>query len=108
MTNSKSEMKWQKVQMTSEELWVKLELCESREDELKLLDEWRDSEIARAPQWISVEDKLPDENRDYLCAFDDGTIETYPFDAVEHLCIWGSNSGRFGVTHWMELPEPPK
>ncbi len=66
-------------------------------------------------EWISVDERLPEELGKYICYFSDGSIETYDFE--------GLDDGRYGitdvgvgfeatkdwhVTHWMPLPEPPK
>ena len=49
-------------------------------------------------EWISVEERLPDENSDFI---------TYCADGV----VGVSNCGFYGfphdVTHWMPLPPPP-
>jgi len=59
------------------------------------------------PNWISVEDKLPEENQNviayngvfneiHLCDFHDGIFEDFygPFDGT--------------ITHWMQLPQAPR
>ncbi|CAM0006263.1 hypothetical protein VPHK375_0004 [Vibrio phage K375] len=66
-------------------------------------------------KWISVDERLPDEVGKYLCAFSDGTVESFDFDKAD--------DGRYGitdvgnefyscrqwqVTHWMELPKHPE
>lgn len=63
--------------------------------------------------WISVKDRLPDEETEYLCWFGD-----YYFGAFARVCRWNKIRGAFWcysdnakwpfVTHWMPLPEPPK
>ena len=81
-----------------------------------------------ANEWISVKDRLPDENGKYLCADYSKTFERY---FIEVLCFTKDlhevdelnekgESGFFefdgmwdyieheSVTHWMPLPEPPK
>ena len=84
-----------------------------------------------ANEWISVKDRLPDENGQYLCAdysktFSKYFIEVlyfsknlYKVDEFEFKNKKGK-SGFYGydsnwghaeyewVTHWMPLPEPPK
>lgn len=69
--------------------------------------------------WISVEDELP-ELRDYsvLAFFDNGAIdmvhiEDYFADITAGLDENGTQLytkwyKTAGVTHWMELPEPPQ
>ena len=67
-------------------------------------------------QWISVEDKLPDENADVIVFANDivnGFVET----ACYYVCPeylsggWREENGdpyEPIVTHWMPLPTPPK
>jgi len=60
--------------------------------------------------WISVKERLPEDDKFYLCAKDIGVLVfccsysqnikawlPYPYPRPEE-----------GITHWMELPEPPK
>lgn len=74
------------------------------------------NDIARFPSavgWISVKDRMPDKNGQYLCWFGKNTIAKGAAIAT-YLGMWKS----FGslesletypnVTHWMPLPEPPK
>jgi hypothetical protein len=54
--------------------------------------------------WISVEDRLPDEFKSYLCMTNMGIqIELY-HPKYKHFCV------SFGkkVTDWMPLPSPPE
>ena len=74
-----------------------------------------------APQWISVDDRLPD-NKEYDWVLaqvveDNGfmhipTVMEYrqsKNDWFEETYGWLSDhNGVFTVTHWMPLPEPPK
>ena len=63
--------------------------------------------------WISVKDRLPDEETEYLCWFGD-----FPMGAFARVCRWNKIRGAFWcysdnvkwafVTHWMPLPEAPK
>ena len=61
----------------------------------------------RLPQWIPVEERLPEENEQviayngvyneiHLCDYHDGMFEDYfgPFNGT--------------ITHWMPLPHPPR
>ena len=58
-------------------------------------------------QWISVEDRLPDDDKLYLIIID------YPQDDILLSYYDVANSQFYaedytvGVTHWMPLPEPP-
>ena len=72
----------------------------------------------RKQEWISVEERLPEDNGDELIVCtEDGFVGAARFTAVieEGFC-WMENEGSDfydgdlieGVTHWMPLPEPPK
>ena len=80
------------------------------------------------PQWISVNDRLPEEDKDYLVitndfgsrqgvdirwfAKDGETVDEY--ELAGQKCLWYFYDSEYGyvstnsVTHWMPLPEPPK
>lgn len=88
-----------------------MEYCNNLKD--KTIDA---NDIARFPtavSWISVKDRMPDKNGQYLCWFGKNTIAKGAAIAT-YLEMWKS----FGslesletypnVTHWMPLPEPPK
>ena len=75
-------------------------------------------------KWVSVKDKLPKKNNDYLCVLNTHTIsvcsfahnlkkvDKYDFDAKKS--GWYDYDSEWGyyeitnVTHWMPLPELPK
>ena len=79
-----------------------------------------DENVGRKSEWISVEERLPDNCRAVLVALEGLTIGGAPAMVI------GSYSGgfwmvadadgthyltkymRYKVTHWMPLPEPPK
>ena len=52
-------------------------------------------------EWISVEDRLPDEYEQVL-AYCKGDV----LDQCE--CIFLQDFSDWNVTHWQSLPEPPK
>ena len=66
---------------------------------------------ARVPEWISVDDRLPEEDGYYLCC-----IKSSLFPDRVYIDILECDKGSFEeghiytdtVTHWMPLPEPPK
>ena len=96
-----------------------MEYCNNLKD--KTIDA---NDIARFPTavgWISVKDKLPENNAVCLTyspkgkmrvaeAFLPSSLPNSKYDTME--CWWsthGSGGMRFvAVTHWMPLPEPPK
>ena len=59
-------------------------------------------------EWISVNDRLPEKEGEYITYTDKGEIH---FDCF---CIYPNHGTKFWVggngkvTHWMPLPEPPK
>lgn len=61
-----------------------------------------------APQWISVKDRLPDDN-DRVIAFRPYEAEV---SAYRYCVKWGwslkTSMSYNGITHWMPLPKPPK
>lgn len=72
--------------------------------------------VAAAPAWISVEDRLPEDETEVLCWYRDENGEYYCTLGWYHRTNYGAGwttdaeiSGYFGcVTHWMPLPEPPE
>jgi hypothetical protein len=71
----------------------------------------------RKQEWISVEDRLPTEQREVLAyyGFDNGdgdlgmmftgVLTYFAYDKKPH---FQHEDLRLRVTHWMPLPEPPK
>ena len=66
---------------------------------------------ASVPQWISVDDRLPENDSDvlaYLQIGEEGRI--YPANYAKGVwfdCIFNTPVTE-STTHWMPLPEPPK
>ena len=61
----------------------------------------------RKQEWISVDERLPEESKSYLCFgywTDDKTCGIYI--VLYSCCEWMSYSD-FVITHWMPLPEAP-
>jgi len=71
---------------------------------------------AAAPQWISVEDRLPEignrRSKDVLILDEYGEMSVEPFEIINNEIVveWGEAGARplSDFTHWMPLPEPPK
>ena len=65
----------------------------------------------RVPQWISVDDRLPEDDSDtlaYLQIGEEGRI--YPANYAKGVwfdCIFNTPVTE-STTHWMPLPQPPK
>ncbi len=58
-------------------------------------------------EWVSVEERLPEDYQRVLCLFESGTMEVSFRASVKGFCYEGfKQTGK--VTHWMPLPEPPK
>ena len=83
-------------------------------------------EEARQMRWIPVEERLPEEQGQYI-VFVDGKVTTDFYWVCEDIKWWLSYNGGFNalyidpysskpkreppyprVTHWMPLPQPPK
>ena len=56
-------------------------------------------------EWISVEDRLPEENTTVIVATDNGIVFQclYAYDGWN---LWDGNE--VNITHWQYLPQPPK
>lgn len=88
--------------------------CESPMYSLKQFCWWLDDAPTVATdtnvpgKWISVGDRLPEKNGDYLAYTRDGIVWPYFFTASSG--VWEDTLGYSTdtVTHWMPLPAPPK
>ena len=67
----------------------------------------------KAPQWVSVEERMPEESGRYICWFGKNQV-LKGAEIVMYVDEWkafGSLKSleRYpNITHWMPLPEPPK
>ena len=61
-------------------------------------------------EWISFDDVKPEDGQSVLGITTEGEMEVYQFDAnwQNCLCRYGGNMKVFNITHWCELPQPPK
>ncbi len=57
-----------------------------------------------APQWISVKDRLPEKNGNYLVCTKAMSVFTTHYWTDE--TRWSHYTNH--ITHWMPLPDPPK
>ncbi len=75
-----------------------------------------DCPLSPAPEWISVEERLPEDEKPVVARYGFvsshttgqyfvGTLPYFAFDPVPH---WQHESMGLHVTHWMPLPEPPE
>lgn len=66
--------------------------------------------LPKLGEWISVKDRLPEDNTDVL-VYHGSLISIYSYMGHNE---WEDDYGYFsrtdddGITHWMPLPEPPK
>ena len=65
--------------------------------------------FAKASEWISVKDRLPEDDRNVL-VYDDHDIQFWVAWHDECHNNWYTQEGEsvYGVSHWMPLPQPPK
>ena len=56
-------------------------------------------------EWVSVKDKLPEENTTVIVATDNGIVFQclYAYDGWD---LWDDND--VNITHWQPMPQPPK
>lgn len=64
----------------------------------------------KVPRWIPVTERLPERSGKYLVCTNRGNVYqtkfySYPEEAGGH---WGQKDKGKSITHWMELPKPPK
>lgn len=97
-----------------------VEILKQAPFEGKVLDEWWWEEKIRiiadhlisngvtVQEWISVDERLPDDN-DRVIAFRPNESET---SAYKYCVMWGwsvkASLKHRGITHWMDMPQPPK
>ena len=62
-------------------------------------------------EWISVDDRLPEDGVRVLAAHDDGVVRIGICRGYFPAVVSKNHTKTFGiaeVTHWMQLPAPPK
>ena len=60
--------------------------------------------------WIKVDDRMPDKDGHYLVYCDNGQIHEASYSALRkaHWLDPVEEYEVYSVTHWMNMPEPPK
>lgn len=63
------------------------------------------ADVAPVQEWVSVEDRLPEENTTVIVATDNGIVFQclYSYDGWD---LWDDND--VNITHWQPMPQPPK
>lgn len=60
-------------------------------------------------EWISVNDRLPEDENEYLVFTNSEILGFAYFDVLEGWLIsWVEGFEKDDITHWMPLPEPPR
>ena len=57
-------------------------------------------------EWISVNDRLPEDQQRVLCVGRRGGIQICLFEAPN--MFWTAKQNYANPTHWMALPTPPR
>ena len=89
---------------TNDRVWVKCTSC--------TMMGWADDWNARADDWISVDDRLPDEGGRYWCYMvycGSLAVHSYQWNCSWNEKEWGDMAKPSDkVTHWRPLPPPPE
>lgn len=100
-----------------------VEILKQAPFEGKVLDEWWWEEKIRriadhlisngvtVQEWISVEDRLPEEKVNCIVHYRHAYCDNDGYWAIGFCCYDGEKflfDPAYKVTHWMPLPEPPK
>ena len=82
------------------------------EQDLALQKAENDLNTSRQAKWISVEERLPEDQRNVLTVNGHGNIGIMGFWGMRGARLTWLHLGRLmhynDITHWMPLPEPPK
>ena len=88
----------------------RLSPCEARYEGTAGHTAWQ-AWLARAQQsaWISVEERLPEINKEVLVAWTDGVVgRARHINDESEKQTWDIYSSYEQMTHWQPLPEPPQ
>lgn len=86
---------------------------EDLQGKTKVLEKLADYWCNKAPKWIPVTERLPEQKKaHYLCLLDDDSMAVVYWSKVPDWASKGEwtwhNPNWKEVTHWMPLPQPPK
>ena len=96
---------------------LKMEITKEVSNQLRKI--WRDNEahpqksleeaytLGQQGRWINVEDRLPENGRDVLVADKESDIVCTAWYSAFEECFNRQVAG-INITHWSELPTPPK
>ena len=82
--------------------------CFDTTDDVDVLAEYISELEARIPQWISVKDRLPEDDEMKLITLWDCNSMRMAYYYEQELWICNGVDVTGFVTHWMPLPEPPE
>lgn len=80
-----------------------------KEQAADMLEKLAAEKDANNPEWISVKDRLPEENVVVLICVDNGRCKEVKVSGLTGFgwMLFDKNKNK-EVTHWMPMPEPPK
>lgn len=113
--------------LSAEELAKTLRLCDStscvgcalfefvdcgsaaKQQAAEMLEKLAAEKDAKKPEWISVKDRLPEENVVVLICVDNGRCKEVKVSGLTGFgwMLFDKNKNK-EVTHWMPMPKPPK
>jgi hypothetical protein len=67
--------------------------------------------LREQPQWISVEERLPEQTGKYIVCTSKSSVycaKFYKYPCERHPYGYFGTDSYTHITHWMPLPEPPK
>ena len=74
---------------------------------IERLESERDAALAKVPRWISVEERLPKEAGKYIVCTRKRAVYCTAFRFFHGEGYFATDTTTH-ITHWMQLPEPPK
>ena len=79
------------------------------------IDALQNEQVVTVQEWIPVTERLPEPKHEfdarnwYLVALSNGVVKELAYEFHNHSVFgYGWRETTYPVTHWMELPQPPK